>query len=233
MEGTTAGRDAQERLLRVVQQQTAPVLSEQIERALSTVNSRARTSGPLGFLVLLVTSIAIFMQFESAFDKIWSIPPDRRKTWQIWVRDSLVIRLRALAILVGVGLFVILVIVISLVWATLQTTLTIPDQDLAALRWVFTVPANVGLNCLAFTCIYRLIPKEKLQWRDAIHAGAVAALLWEVGRQLLNAYLVRGNFLSAYGIIGSFLAIMLWTYYAMMIIFFGAEYVKVIGQEKS
>src|SRR5882724_8950097 len=123
MEGTSAGRDAQERLLHEVQQQTAPVLSEQIERALSTVNSRARTSGRFGFLVLLATSIAIFMQFESAFDKIWSIPPDRRKTWQIWVRDSLAIRLRALSILVGVGLFVILVIVISLVWATLQTTL--------------------------------------------------------------------------------------------------------------
>ena len=39
-------------------------------------------------------------------------------------------------------------------------------------------------------------------------------------------YLVREGYTSAYGVIGSFLAIMLWTYYAMLVVFFGAEYTR-------
>ena len=41
MAGTPAGQDVQRRLLAVVQQQTSPVLSEQIEAALATINRRA------------------------------------------------------------------------------------------------------------------------------------------------------------------------------------------------
>jgi len=42
---------------------------------------------------------------------------------------------------------------------------------------------------------------------------------------------VRRGYVSAYGVIGSFLAIMLWTYYAMLVVFFGAEYTRVVRDE--
>ena len=60
----------------------------------------------------------------------------------------------------------------------------------------------------------------------------VAALLWEAGRQALTTYFLHLNYPSAYGIIGSFIAVMLWAYYAAVVILFGAEYVRVLREEE-
>jgi membrane protein len=229
MAGTPAGQDVQRRLLAIVQQQTSPVLSEQIEVALATINRRALTGGPIGFLLLLVTSVAIFIQFESAFDRIWSMPADPHRTWQTWIREMLLTRLKALAILVGVGLFFMVAIVASVAWSAVQSSLDIPRHDHPAIRWLLALPTNVGLHCFAFTIIYHFMPKADVRWRFAFQGGIVAALLWEVGREVLSIYLLRGSYISAYGIIGSFIAIMLWAYYAMMVIFYGAEYVRVVS----
>jgi membrane protein len=84
---------------------------------------------------------------------------------------------------------------------------------------------------LAFTTIYKVLPKPRIRWRDAAHGGIFASLLWEAGRQALAAYLLRLNYPSAYGVVGSFLAVMLWAYYASLVILFGAEYVREIEVE--
>jgi membrane protein len=90
---------------------------------------------------------------------------------------------------------------------------------------------NLLLNFLAFTAIYKALPKPRIRWRDAVRGGIFASLLWEAGRQALAAYLLRLNYPSAYGVVGSFLAVMLWAYYASLVILFGAEYVRVIEEE--
>jgi membrane protein len=55
----------------------------------------------------------------------------------------------------------------------------------------------------------------------------LAAVVWEIGRMILAAFLI-GNKYSAYGVVGSFIAVMLWIYYASTVVFLGAEYVQVI-----
>jgi membrane protein len=59
----------------------------------------------------------------------------------------------------------------------------------------------------------------------------LAAVLWELGRQALTAYFLHLNYPSAYGIIGSFIAVMLWAFYASVVLLFGAEYVRVLREE--
>jgi membrane protein len=57
--------------------------------------------------------------------------------------------------------------------------------------------------------------------------------MWEIGRQLLGLYFSRLNYASAYGIVGSFLVVMLWAYYVMLVVLFGAEYVRVRQRERA
>jgi membrane protein len=40
------------------------------------------------------------------------------------------------------------------------------------------------------------------------------------------------NYPTAYGIIGSFIVVMLWAYYAALVLLFGAEYVRVVEEER-
>ena len=61
--------------------------------------------------------------------------------------------------------------------------------------------------------------------RGADRRRAVGALV-EVERGAADRYD------SAYGVIGAFIAIMLWAYYASTVLFFGAEFVRTISEEE-
>jgi membrane protein len=50
--------------------------------------------------------------------------------------------------------------------------------------------------------------------------------MWEAGRRLLAAIVIGSKF-SVYGVVGAFVAIMLWVFYAVTILFLGAEYIQV------
>jgi membrane protein len=229
---TQAGQEAQHELLATIGQQASPDLAQQVGRMLSTVKERAPASGPIGFVALLASAIVIFAQLDNSFDRIWRLPVDPHATWRNWVARLLFQRLKALAMLLGVGGFIMLVMVTSMVWSGVERALE-PRVALGPwMRWVSSLSINLLLNWTAFTVVYRVVPKTAIRWWDAFCGGLLAAVLWEAGRQALAAYLLHLNYPSAYGIIGSFIAVMLWAYYAALVVLFGAEYVRVIEQER-
>ena len=60
--------------------------------------------------------------------------------------------------------------------------------------------------------------------------GLLASLLWEIGRQLLSQFLVGASY-TAYGVVGSFILMMLWFNYASMVLLYGAEFVALGAQQ--
>jgi membrane protein len=198
---------------------------------LQIVSDKAPTGGRIGFVVLLISAIATFAQLDAAFDRIWRQPLDPHETWVHWIIRLLVNRIKALAMLLGVGGFVIIAMVASMIWTGVQQAIEPAFAMPAWFEWATSLWISLLLNVLAFTLIYKVLPKPRVRWRDAIHGGIFASLLWEAGRQALATYLLRLNYPSAYGVVGSFLAVMLWAYYASLVILFGAEYVRVIEEE--
>lgn len=78
--------------------------------------------------------------------------------------------------------------------------------------------------------IYKVLPRVPVWWRDAARGGMLAAVVWEIGRWLLAWYVIAAKYSSAYGVLGSFIAMMVWVYYASTVLFLGAEFVKVLGE---
>ena len=68
-----------------------------------------------------------------------------------------------------------------------------------------------------------------VSWSAAVRGGLVAAVIWELGRQLTAILLVGQHYSTAYGVIGGFLAILLWGYYGVAVIFYGAEIAQVLN----
>jgi uncharacterized BrkB/YihY/UPF0761 family membrane protein len=71
-----------------------------------------------------------------------------------------------------------------------------------------------------------------VHWLDALRGGLLAALVWEVGRDVLGAFFIGMRYTTAYGAIGSFIALLLWCYYGISILFFGAEYVQILESRR-
>jgi membrane protein len=231
LEWTAAGQEAQQQLLTAIAQQASPDLAQQVGRSLNAVKQHAPSGGPIGFFALILSAIAIFAQLDAAFDRIWRLPHDPHATWMHWVQGLLFQRLRALGMLVGVGGFIVLVMITSVSWSALERSLEPRFEIGPWFHWASSLWINLLLNWIAFTMIYRVVPKPSIRWWDAFRGGFLAAVMWEAGRQALSAYLLHLNYPSAYGIVGSFLAVMLWAYYAALVILFGAEYVRVIREE--
>ena len=55
----------------------------------------------------------------------------------------------------------------------------------------------------------------------------LAAAIWEIGRQILASLLIGTRYAAAYGVLGSFIGLMLWCYYGVAVLLLGAEFIEV------
>jgi membrane protein len=220
----------QEKLVALIGEQTSPALAHQLDTLLNGVQNNAGIGGPIGLITLILGAIGIFTQTDSAFDRIWKIEadPERKTGWLGMIRNVLLTRLRAFLMLVGLGLLVIVAFVAgTVVWSLVHFARGTP---LAPLSYHLAgVGVSAALNTLFFTLVYRLLPKKPVRWVQAIEGGLVAGVAWEIGRQLMTLFLV-GNSYTAYGVVGSFILMMLWFYYASNVLLFGAEFVEVCSR---
>ena len=226
------GINAQQRLLALLADNVAPSLASQVEVALSSVKTNAALSGPVGLVTLLLAAMAVFAQFEKAFDRIWNIPEQKYAGIFAAIGRILFQRLRAFLLLMGVWTLVIAAFLGNMVLATMHafTTTHLVQSETA---WYFlTAAAAVAADWLLFTILYKILPKAPVQWKAAAGGGLLAAIIWETGRRILAA-LVIGTHYSVYGVVGAFIAIMLWVYYAAATVFFGAEFAQAIGKKNS
>jgi membrane protein len=130
--------------------------------------------------------------------------------------------------LVGLGGMILVLFTASLLIAQIRS---LTNSTLPSMRHVFSIFElcfAVIANGTLFSFVYRWLPKKEVYWIDAIRGGLLAAFIWELGREVLGVFFIGMRYTSAYGAIGSFIAILLWCYYGISILFFGAEYVQVL-----
>ena len=225
------GRDFQGELLTMIAAQTHASVAGQVETLLASVTSQAALGGPLGILGLLLAAMAIFAQFEKAFQRIFHTPEPESKGILATIREILLHRLRAFLLLGGLGALVIVSFLFNMFLSTLEAWARewVPVPPLA---WkALTLAIAVVINWALFTIIYKALPKTSIRWGEAMRGGLVASIIWEIGRRLL-AWIVIGSNYNVYGVVGAFIALMLWVYYAAASIFFGAEYVRMLTSRR-
>lgn len=227
MRSTGWGRDTREATLQLLSDQVAPSAASQVEAAIAAVETNAAVGGPIGLLSLLVASLAIFAQFDKAFDKVWNVPPKPAQGILETIRGILLERFRAFVMLLCLGLGVIAAFVLNMAISAF-TKFASPWLAIPPVLWtVATLAVAVGLNWLLFTAVYKALPKARVRWSEAARGGLLASVIWEIGRRVLAALVIGANY-TAYGVVGAFIAVLLWVYYALATLFFGAEYVQLI-----
>jgi membrane protein len=228
---TTRGQDMKNEIFEAIAGQFSKDLADQIRRAYEATEATAYQNGTIGAVLLVITAVAIFVQIDYAFDRIWHLGTVRQETWPQWFKRHVIARFKALVMLLSVGGFLLTALIISTIWSGVRAYLAEHNVEPTVSR-LTGIAINVALNYFVLAIMYRYVPKPHIKWREAFAAGLVAAPLWEIGRQVLAMYLLRLNYPTTYGLIGSFMAIMLWAYYAMLVVLFGAEYVRVRQHER-
>ncbi|QDT54844.1 hypothetical protein Pan44_28820 [Caulifigura coniformis] len=224
---TRFGQDAEQQVLRLIAEQASPALEAQVRTILEQVRNRSDIGGSLGLIGILIAAIAGFTQFERALDHIWNVEPPKDKGIFAAVWHTVIERGVAFLMLLASGLLVIAVFIANMVIGGLEEFLRhqvgIPSLPGAQIRFATSLTINTSI----FTLLFRLLTPVRVTWRDALRAGLFTAAGWELGRVLLGALVIGTKYTDAYGLIGSFLAVLLWCYYAIAFVFLGAEYLKV------
>ncbi len=228
---STGAQSARQQLLDFLSQSAGPELAREVEsllaQVLAQVETRASFSGWVGLVTLLVGAIGIFSQLESAFDRLWQdTTPHAHGVWAA-IRNALWNRLKAFLTLVGLGIVVIAAFIADLMLTGVRTWAD-NLHDAAWLSRGVQLAFSVTLNAVVLTLVYRMIPRASVRWGHAACGGVTVAVVWQLGSQLVARFIVGGNY-SAYGVVGSFIAIMLWVYCASILLFLGGQLVQVLG----
>ncbi len=223
----SSAQDAREELLDTAARNASPWLAEQLQALLAGVEENATLGGPLGLLLLLVAAIGMFQQFDSMLDRIWGRP--HVQSAGVWgaVRRALVDRLTGFLVLLGFGGLVIVVLLADLALAAARPYVV--PWPAGSYAWDATQALfSILCNSLLFGVLFKVLPRALIRWRHALAGGLLTALVWGLGQQVLAHFLIRG-FYSAYGVVGSFLGVLFWMYYSSAVLFFGSEFVRVLG----
>ncbi len=230
---TNYGHDAELQILAVVSEHCSPTLEQQIKEVLSQLREHSLVGGPFGLATATLAAIGVFYRFERAFDRIWKFKPAKDANWMQAALRVVHQRFSAFCMLGCVGLAIILILLANVAVGFVQNWMV--QLNIPGSGFISGVDAcmTLLLNATVFGLLYRWLPKRKVKWADALRGGLLAAIVWEAGRQLLGAVLIGVKYTTAYGAIGSFIAMLLWCYWGVSIIFFGAEYAQVLSENRN
>jgi len=228
LEFSESAQDAKKQLLELIAERTAPAFEQEVRSVIEQVQTRAVISGILAWAILLFGAIGIFSQIEFAFARLWHDTAPPAHGVRAAITNALWNRLKAFLTLIGLGILLIVSFVADLAFSTVQAWAEDNGASATHLWPSLQLAFTIGLNVIVLTLLYRLIPRARVRWLHAACGAVFFALVWQIGSQLLSRFIVGGNY-SAYGVVGSFIAVMLWVYCASVLLYLGAQMVQVLS----
>lgn len=177
----------------------------------------------IGIITLLFGASGVFGQLQDSLNTIWEVQPKPGRGIWGFVKD----RFLSFTLVLGTGFLLLVSLILSSMLAIVGDYLAqnLPGGDL--LWQIINFVVSFAVITLLFAMIYKIIPDVDIAWGDVWIGSAVTALLFTIGRFVLNIYLSNSSTTSVYGAAGSLVVILLWVYYSAQILFLGAEFTQV------
>jgi membrane protein len=177
----------------------------------------------VGIVAVLLGAGGVFGQLQDALNTIWQVKPKPGRGIKGLMRD----RFLSLTMVLGSGFLLLISMVLSAALAAstkaIGHILSLPTWAGAAFDLIFSFAVITTL----FAMMFRFLPDVRVPWRNVWGGAMGTALLFTIGKFLLGFYLGRESTASAYGAAGAVVIILMWVYYASIILFIGAEFTQV------
>jgi membrane protein len=103
---------------------------------------------------------------------------------------------------------------------------------LAAHDLFLTYTLPFALAFLAVTALYRLVPRLRPQWREAMIGALTFSLLWVAAKLLFVTYSTYATvYTQLYGSFLEVILLLLWVYYSAALLLIGAEVAHRLQQQ--
>ena len=229
---TFAGESMQQRLVVQLQGLVGPEGGQAVKAVVDNADATpglGTFAGIVSLAMLLFSVSGVFGQLQAALNRMWDVTaaPGSSGTWP-WIRKRL--------LSVGTFLSVGFVLVVSMAVTAFVEAASERARDVlpgADVAWeAATFVLSLLVSALLFALMFKVLPDVKLRWRDVAVGGLATAILFSIGRWLIGLYLGRSSVGSAYGAAGSLVVLLVWVYYAALVVFLGAELTQVLARRR-
>jgi membrane protein len=173
----------------------------------------------IGFLAW--SALGVFSALSNGISRAFEDAPKRP-----FLKDKLV----GLLLMGTTGVLAIASVVIGIVTGILQRAAEDVLADLpggGTVVWLIGLLAPMLLIFLAFWVIYKVVPNRPIGWGEVLPGAVVAALLWTVLRFGFTWYATGiANYDSAFGPISTGITLLVFLYFASVVILLGAEFAR-------
>ena len=176
----------------------------------------------VGFGTLIIGATAVFSELQSALNVIWKAPA----SGGLGVWHLLKSRLLSLSVVLVIGFLLLVSLVISTALAVFSDYLDWILPGFATILHVIHLTLSFGFTTVLFAMMYKILPDNPVEWEEVWLGGAVAALLFTVGKHLISFYIGSSNMASTYGAAGALIIVLVWVFYSAQIFLLGAEFAK-------
>ena len=207
-----------------------PQLSENVQEFVNkaSLSGKSNIALIIGIISLFIGATAVFTEIQDTINTIWKVKPSPKKGWV----KMIVNRLLSFSIIVGLGFILLVSLVVSGMLNSLQGQLHVifPGFSDIIIACISTVVSFIVITLL-FAVIFKVLPDVILPWKPALIGSAVTAILFGIGKFLIDIYIQKANPGVVFGAAGSIALLLVWVYYTAFILYFGAELTQAIAEK--
>ncbi|HEV8291404.1 MAG TPA: YihY/virulence factor BrkB family protein [Tepidisphaeraceae bacterium] len=176
-------------------------------------------------IILLFSASGVFGELQTSMNEVWEIAPRPNRGLLATIKD----RFFSITLVLGVAFLLLVSLIISSVLSSLSHSM-MPSASIVSKIVEFVVSIGV-ITCL-FALLFKYLPDAVVRWKYVWIGAAVTAVLFTIGKWGLSIYFTKGTTASAFGAMGSLVALLIWVYYSSQIFFFGAELIQVYAAQE-
>lgn len=173
----------------------------------------------ISLFTLLIGATTVFAELKTDLDRIWKTKPAKSSGAWKFVRA----RLLSFGLVVTIGFLLLVSLAVSAALSYIGTRMF---GGAEAVMYVLDFLGSIVVMTLLFAAVYKVLPSERIAWRDVWVGAAVTALLFWIGKLLIGLYLGRSSVASSFGTAGTLVVTIVWVYYSAQIFFLGAEFTR-------
>jgi membrane protein len=215
-----------------VRSQVNSLIGEQAGENVLAMVRNAQATGPttaatvLGIGLLVFAATGVLAQLQYSLNMTWEVEPDPE---QGGVKNFLLKRVLSLAMLLAIAFLLLVALVVTTALEAFQRQIQawFVSEAASAIITAANVVLSLVVITFLFSAIYKVLPDAAITWRDVAVGSVVSAVLFVIGKQLIGVYLGNSRVATPYGAASALAVILIWVYYASLILLYGAEFTQV------
>lgn len=219
-----AGESGKEKVMNEIQSLMGSGVGQTVEEIQKQADDQGDGQGSGGGLLtqiigigaLVYSASGVFAQLQAAMNIIWDV--------QQAPGNGIIAFIRKRLLSVGVVFSILFMLLVSLaITTTLNVVLGGSGDETTRLWGLLNFAISMGVYIVLFAMLFKFLPDVTIPWRAVWFGATFTAVLFAIGKWAIGLYLAKVNVGENYGGAGSLVVLLVWVYYASVIVFLGAE----------